>query len=268
MKRTCLTLTTVAAIAVCGCSSAADTAADRKPPSRSAPTDAPPPPSLSASTPDQPDPPSCPNPEGGLCLGPVQAGQPYKTQLFSPQLTYRVPNDGWSNYEDTSGNFLLVPPRNDLPGVNGGTSDFLGVYTSIAPSRIVQAAGCITGLVPGAGRSPQVMAAWFARQRDLAASKPKPVVVGGLRGVVLDLRTAPRTSLTSCTVNGQRIELAGLFSGVAPSALDHAVIPGMTMRLFLLARERQVLGIELDDIDRAPGNLADLTAVARDITFG
>src|SRR6266550_6198677 len=59
---------------------------------------------------------SCPNGNGGKCLGPVEAGT-YSTVEFRPQITYRVPS-GWANYEDLPGNFLLVPPGGNLPGVD------------------------------------------------------------------------------------------------------------------------------------------------------
>ena len=72
----------------------------------------------------------CPNSEGGQCLGKLKAGT-HKTVVFRPTLTYTVPA-GWTNFEDTPGNFLLVPARGALPGVNAGTSDFIGVYTSVA----------------------------------------------------------------------------------------------------------------------------------------
>lgn len=111
------------------------------------------------------------------------------------------------------------------------------------------------------------MAAWFRRQANLDASRPVPVSIGGLRGVLIDLRTK-QGSLVACTVDGQQLRLAGIFSGVSPSSLDHAVIPGMTMRLMLLSSARKVLVVELDDIDDAPGGLASLTAVARNLKFG
>ena len=61
-------------------------------------------------------PPECPNPEGQACLGELAPGT-YTTVVFTPTLTYTVPS-GWSNFEDTPGNFLLVPTRGSLPGVN------------------------------------------------------------------------------------------------------------------------------------------------------
>jgi hypothetical protein len=70
-------------------------------------------------------------------LDELTASQTYKTLMFEPELTYRVPAPGWHNWEDIRGNFLLVPPGNDLSGVDAGTADYLGVYTSVAPMRII-----------------------------------------------------------------------------------------------------------------------------------
>src|SRR5581483_11486337 len=79
----------------------------------------------------------CPNPDDGMgterCLGTVTAGT-YTTQMFGPRLTYTVP-DGWQNLEDLEGNFLLVPPRSKLAGVDATTTDFVGVYTSVRAPR-------------------------------------------------------------------------------------------------------------------------------------
>jgi hypothetical protein len=138
----------------------------------------------------------------------------------------------------------------------------------VVPARIVQPDGCVLEPVPGSWKSPVAMAAWFRKRSDLNASKPVPVAIGGLRGVVVDLRTKRGATWPTCTVNGQRLQLAGLFTGVSPSSLDHAVIPGMTMRLILLSSAGKVLAVELDDIDDAPGGLASLTSVARNLRFG
>jgi hypothetical protein len=218
-------------------------------------------PSTSASTP-----PSCPNPEGAACLGALNAATSYTTQIFTPQLTYRVTTDGWFNYEDTPGNFLLVPPGDDLPGVNAGTSDFIGVYTAVVPARITDPNGCVVEPLAGSW-TPAKMASWFRERPNLTASRARPVSIGGLHGFVMDLRTKPGAKLDSCTDQGHRIKLAGLFTGQSPSSLDHAVIPGMTMRLIMLAASGNVLLVELDDIDDAPVRLTTLTAVARQLRF-
>ena len=242
------------ALTLVGCSSADSSGNATESRAHSTPT-------ASASTP-----PKCPNPEGAACLGALNASTTYTTQVFTPQLTYRVPTGGWFNYEDTPGNFLLVPPGDDLAGVTAGTSDFIGVYTSVVPAQITEPNGCV--IEPFAGPwTPAKMASWFKKQPDLTTSRALPASIGGLRGVVVDLRTKPGAKLNSCTDQGHRIKLAGLFTGQSPSSLDHAVIPGMTMRLIMLAAAGKVLVLELDDIDDAPVGLRTLTAVARQFKF-
>lgn len=119
------------ALLAAGCSSGTKSTGSRTPKSPSSSSPAPST-TTSASTPSSTtsEPPPCPNPEGQACLGALQSGT-YTTTVFQPQLTYTVPA-GWSNLEDTPGNFLLVPPHFTLAGVNAGTSDFIGIYTSVA----------------------------------------------------------------------------------------------------------------------------------------
>ena len=219
---------------------------------------------------DQPSssaaPPDCPNPEGMLCLGALTAGKSYTTQVMSPTITYSVPVNGWFNYEDTSGNFLLVPPGSDLPGVNAGTSDFIGVYTSIGASRFTDPPECPdVEFVPAVPTTPAAMAAWMAAQVQLKVTKPRAASVGGLDGLMLDVRLAdPEPEVCSAP------DLASvflLFSGYSPSSLDHGVIPAMTMRLILLKNGDDLTVIEIDDIDAAPATLASMTTVAKDFVF-
>lgn len=125
---------------------------------------------------------TCPNAHGGACLGTLD-GTSHTTTVFQPAITYKVPA-GWANYEDLPGNFLLVPPGGDLDGVDAGTSDYIGVFTSIKPSN-----GCSGG---GEGAAtPAEIAAWIGKQQELAATAPKPVTVGGLHGLVMDIRLSP-----------------------------------------------------------------------------
>ena len=74
--------------------------------------------------------PACPNGEGGACLGRLSAGT-YRTTVFSPGITYRVPK-GWQNLEDTPGNFLLVPPGQELEGVAPPSSLTHGLIPGLA----------------------------------------------------------------------------------------------------------------------------------------
>ena len=82
-----------------------------------------------------------------------------------------------------------------------------------------------------------------------------------------DVRVEKGAKLPSCSDGGNTVSVFVLISGRTPSALDHGVIDGMTMRLYLLAYNSGTLCIELDDIDAAPARLASLSKVAEGITF-
>ena len=192
--------------------------------------------------------PECPSLEGGSCLGPLSAGT-YTTSVFQPKLTYRVPA-GWGNLEDTPGNFLLIPPGGHLAGVNPGTSDYVGVYTRVAvpdpfcasPARGVKA-------------SPEGIAGWIADQPDLDPTTPRTVSVGGLDGLVLDVKLA-KGSDGAC-----------LILGLAPSSLSHGLIRGLTIRLYLL-RRAGTLAIEIDDVKGGGNNLDTYSSVVKNFRFG
>ncbi len=116
-------------------------------------------------------------------------------------------------------------------------------------------------------RPPTAMAAWISGQQILAVSRPAPVTVGGLTGLRLDVRARPGAHLPVCHVSGDTFSVALLFSGLAPSSLDHGVSRGMTMRLYLLRSQHNLLAIEIDDIDHAPGTVAGLSRVAERFHF-
>ena len=181
----------------------------------------------------------CPNPEGGVCLGPVSAGT-YATRAFEPRITYVLPA-GWGNYEDLPGNFELLPPGFDLAGGDAGTSDYIGVYTHV----IAETAEC-AGPARGAGTSPVGMAKWLAGQRNLAVTAPKKASIGGLDGVVVDIKLAKGFQRVVDWSDGRCVIM-----GQAPSGLEHGVNPGGSMRLYLLespVTHGTTLAIEIDDV--------------------
>lgn len=203
---------------------------------------------------------SCPNPDGGgACLGTLRAGT-YETKVFRPRLTYTVPA-GWSNFEDLPGNFLLVPPRNTLKGVNAGTSDSIGVYTSIAAA----APGCAAGRSRTVARTPTAIARWIGHHPGLDASTPATASVGGLHGLVLDVRQTRGWKKTCPYSKGT--PTVQLISGVRPSGLAHNVPPRpYTYRLYLLARRHATLAIEVSVVSGG-SHLPALVAVVKHIRF-
>lgn len=200
---------------------------------------------------------ACPNPEGGSCLGQVSAGT-YTTKVFMPTLTYTVPPDWW-NYEDTPGNFLIVPPWGTLPGVNAGTSDYIGVYTHVAADSCAD--------VPRTDVAPTVRAISrsLTHMKYMTSTRPRMVKIGGLKGTVQDL-TVPRDAGDKACNNG--LPGSPLIAGLPPSDLFHAVIPGMVLRLYLLQYNGGALAIEIDDLLSNQGaNLNALTKVVRRVRF-
>jgi hypothetical protein len=181
----------------------------------------------------------CPNPEGQACLGKLAAGT-YTTTVFQPGLTYTVP-EGWKNYEDTPGNFLLVPPDGNLPGVNAGTSDFIGIYTSVGPPK-----GCEDGVAPGILATPVGFKGWAAHQPGFRKPQFRHVSVGGLSGVVADLRMPPGWRKT-CSWSGG-VPVQPMITGLGVSSLDHTLVPGQVTRLYLLDYLEGALAIEVVDI--------------------
>lgn len=220
---TCVVLAGVAtAVAGCGATSTASTA--------------PTPTHSSTPTPR----PHCPNGDGGDCLGRLAAGT-YTTVTFHPRLTYTVPA-GWSNFEDLPGNFLLVPPGGTLSGVNDNTSDFVGVYASIA----ADAADCSGKLEPGVGLSASAITTWISHHPGIAATNVRPITVGGLQGSVLDITLAPGWTKACPYSNGQPV--VPVIVGVGSSSLDHAITGTTKTRLYLLNSGTATLVIEVDDV--------------------
>lgn len=209
----------------------------------------------------------CPNVEGGQCLGELKAGTEYTTKAFAPALTYRVPQAGWSNFEDLSGNFLLTPPGNGLAGVNAGTSDFIGVYRSVTPSVFSDLPTCAIAPAPQVATTPEAMTKWMQGQAVLDVSTPTAVNVSGLTGLVTDVRVRKGAKVPHCEEGGDRVEVALLFSGLPPSSLDHGAIPNMTMRLYMLAYSGDILSIEVSDIDAAPGNADEYSKEVEQFRF-
>jgi len=203
--------------------------------------------------------PVCPNPEGQLCLGKLDAGT-YTTKVFTPAITYTVPA-GWWNYEDTPGNFLLVPPYGDLPGVNAGTSDYIGVYGSVvAEAHTCSGSDQVTGVV----WKPAPVARFLSKQHGLVTTRPRPVQVGGLKGVVVDIRLRHGAGL-HCP--GYAPRYLPIITGVGRTGLDHGVISHMVMRLYLLHTSGgSVLAVEVDDVTNGR-HLDRLSQIVHGLSF-
>jgi hypothetical protein len=203
----------------------------------------------------------CPNVDGGACRGTLPAGT-YHTIEFSPQISYTLPK-GWGELEDTPGNFLLIPPGGALAGVDPGTSDYVGVYSGIAAGS----SDCATsGAAPEVGTTPAKIAAHWANLSTVTATKPRTVTVGGLHGLVLDL--TPNLSAKACKEPTSAYGYQSLLVGVGPASLDHGLIKGLHLRVYLLTEpDDSTLAIEIDDV-HGGGGLAAYSKVAEALKFG
>jgi hypothetical protein len=205
--------------------------------------------------------PYCPVPYHGECLGPISAGT-YTTVQFLPPITYTVPDGGWFNSEDLPGLFTLIPPGFgvDLDS-NEATGDSIGIATSVVAAN----ADCAESEQPGVGHTAAALAAEFAQRPGLTTTTPTPVSVGGLQGLVLDIRLADGWTQTCFYSGGNPV--VPLISGVPPSDLDYPIGPGFIMRLYLLDRPGSTLAIELGD--KSGGTHLDAySAIVDELHFG
>jgi hypothetical protein len=207
--------------------------------------------------------PPCPVSYHGDCLGPIPAGT-YTTVTFQPPLTYTVPAGGWFNSEDLPGLFTLIPPGFSLGGPDGNepAGDYIGIYTSVVAAN----ADCTETEQPGVGHTAAALAAEFTHRAGLTTTTPTPVSVGGLQGVVLDIRMAAGWTQTCFYSQGSPV--VPLVRGVGPSAgLDTPIGPGIMMRVYLLDLPDSTLAIQV--VDNAGGaHLDAYSAIVAQLHFG
>lgn len=205
--------------------------------------------SSSVSAPSAKAPIVCPNPMGGQCLGELEGGTQYRTETFTPQIVYSTPA-GWSNMEDLQGNFLLLPPNRSIDGVDAGTADYLGIYSGAT----VSATDCTPAPMPGVGLKPDAVAAALAERPGLDVSAPREVVVGGLKGVLIDIGMEPE-SKAGCKVDGG-LRIVPLFIGVGPASVEHAQGAGLRTHLYVLDHGGSNVVVEVSDVgsDKLPFN--------------
>ncbi len=210
--------------------------------------------------------PPCPNPyDGGSCLGTLSAGT-YRTTVFELPITYTVP-DGWQNLEDLPGNFLLIPPAQDLGGVNAGTANYVGAYLHAVPaSRDCSTEAKASQPEPGIAETPVAIAAELRERPGLVVTEPRKVKIGGLTGVVVDVRLDPAwtgTCFWSADGPGPGVPM---LKALPPSDFEFAMISGITDRLYLLDNGETTLQILIEVVDRE--RLPELAAIAEGFRFG
>lgn len=217
-------------------------------------------PSATASPIPPPSAPHCPDAPIGspnLCLGPVVAGT-YTTRAFQPALTYTVPG-GWANYEDLPGQALLLPPGATHAGVDPGTSDYLGIYTSVAaPLK-----DCSSQPDPAVAPGVAGYLSWLTSHPALDVSVPQPITVSGLTGSVVDIGLrADATKVCSDPEMGldRFVEVA---IGLRPSEFSASALPGLSLRLELFDVNDRIVAIIVSDTRAGGSDEADWKAAAQ-----
>lgn len=185
----------------------------------------------------------CTQPFGGTCRGEMPAGT-YTSRTFKPALTFTVPA-GWTNFNDSPGNFGIVPPGGDWVAVVTGDppTDRVGVYQRIAPT------GSRCGDNAAAVRDAAAYVRWLRANPGLSVTNLRRVTIGGLAGFVLDVRVR-RGWTETCPWSHGRPSVQ-LIHGVPPTYPQ--MIVGMDarfmMRLYLLDYNNATFGIEIDAVD-------------------
>jgi len=180
---------------------------------------------------------TCPVQDSGTCLGVLAAGK-YTSSSFRPLLTFTVPGK-WANYLDIPGLYLLQPPGSKPPG-NSIAGSFLGLETSVAP----EASDCQSP-VPGVKRTPKALLKWMQTNRSLVVRAVHTVTLGGLKGLVLDVRM--RQGAKGCLSAGATQRAVPLLVGIGPSSFDHEVARHFAERHYLLGYKRGTLDVALVD---------------------
>lgn len=229
---------------------------------RAAPSPTPPATTAAPSPTGSPSPqPICPNQEsGGSCLGALSAG-PHRTEAFAASFSYTSPAR-WSNEEDINGRYLLLPPGSTRTGAEDATSDYIGAYTPVMAAAV----DCREDAEPGVGTSPEQIAAALVKRPGLAATAPKPVTLGTLKGTVVDLRLATG-SVQGCPDDPTVPVVTTIYGGYRPELIAHAVIKKAVVRLYLLTSPSAgTVAVELQDASGG-AHLASLDAVAQTFVF-
>jgi hypothetical protein len=224
VHKTTLIATAVAAVLLAGCSTPSTSPATNASSATPAPT-------KSAAEPTE-----CPNPHGGTCLGPLEPGE-YQTSTFEPQLTYTV-GTGWTNFEDLPGNFWLFRQQDSQDGWVGGS--YLGIFQNVRAAAI----NCDEAWQKGVGTTPKDLVAWYQSVPGLIVSKPKPVTVGGLDGLQIDLSLEP--DVDTCRY-GPNTGIP-LIIGSGVSQLHHVLLKEIDVRLVILGWQDSNVTLEITNV--------------------
>jgi hypothetical protein len=116
-------------------------------------------------------------------------------------------------------------------------------------ARVAAATPCDPAAAPSTDDTVSGIAKWVVGSPGLVTTRPQDVSVGGLQGVVLDVRMA-KTWTGMCPF-GPRIPYVPLIMGESPSDLFLGLFAGQAIRLYLLKDPLGTLAIMVADVQDA-----------------
>jgi hypothetical protein len=191
-----------------------------------------------------------PSPSGPQAL----AAGTYRSQSFQPQVTFTVP-EGWWLPSDTP----------DYLGLQPVSSDLVGIHLFRDPRPASQDRSCPVEAEPEIGTAALALVTWFRGLRGFVSSNPKPVSLGGLQGIEIDLAIADGWTASCPFANG--LPTVPLFVGRTDTSFRWVVAGSERLRLSLF--DLPDGGTLVVDIDAFDGALMDsLLGLATPIVAG
>ena len=176
------------------------------------------------------------------CQGSLEPGS-YRSTFFDPSIDFQVASPGWTwDYSSElvrGGNFRLIADEShELPYASDG------IYFLLDPA--IASRTCEEKGEPGVGRSVKDLVAWLEDAPGLVVSEPKPVTVGGLEGMQLDIEFDPAWKKKCFFSEG--LPVVPLLVHKAEIGAYHWVIfPGVSMRWYVLDSGDGVIIVDIDD---------------------
>jgi hypothetical protein len=176
------------------------------------------------------------------CEGALEPGE-YRWTFSDPTIDFDIPSSGWTwSY---SGGFKIIAGPTAVEGLD--IAD--GIYFLHDPT--IATRDCEDSSEPGVGRSVSDLVAWLETASGLVVSEPTPVTVGGFEGVQLDIEIDPEWRRT-CFFSEDLPAVPIIFSGAEAGGYHWTIVPGQSLRWFILDSEDGVIIVALAD---DPGDL-------------
>ncbi|MBI3750710.1 MAG: hypothetical protein HY263_03500 [Chloroflexi bacterium] len=177
-----------------------------------------------------------PAPSGPVALAPGT----YRSLVFQPPVSVTLPAGWWISID--SADYFAVQPV---------VTDQAGIHIFSGPLPASQAATCPEAPEPRVGTLDLQLATWIRSRPGFVTSQPRPVTLGGRRGVEIDVSIAESWKQSCPFANG--LPAVPLFVG-ANASYRWVVAGTERLRLDLLAVDGRTVVVDVDAFD---GSLMD-----------